>query len=153
MDSKRITDMLRPLPPASCLSKTDKFNGCVHRQVVVGRPPRNAPLHPLHRDRLDTSLARGAQLLSQASMSGFEAAAAAAGTAPSSIAAAATREVTVPGGQVVIRPIGAADVEAASVVITRAFAGSSEAVKLEDVLKGVSLGYHYAARDNGCGRT
>lgn len=37
----------------------------------------------------------------------------------------------------VIRPIGAADVEAASVVITRAFAGSSEAVKLEDVLKDI----------------
>ncbi|KAG2441755.1 hypothetical protein HXX76_003368 [Chlamydomonas incerta] len=43
-------------------------------------------------------------------------------------------EVAVPGGRLVVRPIAAGELQAAGVVLTRAFAGSSEAVSLKEVL-------------------
>ncbi len=45
-------------------------------------------------------------------------------------------EVSVPGGRLVVRPITPGEIQAAGVVLTRAFAGSSEAVSLKEVLSG-----------------
>lgn len=42
--------------------------------------------------------------------------------------------VGIPSGQVTIQPLGEADVQGAALLLTRAFAGTAEAVKLDETL-------------------
>ncbi|PNW71507.1 hypothetical protein CHLRE_16g657150v5 [Chlamydomonas reinhardtii] len=61
-------------------------------------------------------------------------------------------EVAVLGGRLVVRPITAGEIQAAGVVLTRAFAGSSEAVSLKEVLQDLETqgGAGGAAAATGC---
>jgi hypothetical protein len=52
----------------------------------------------------------------------------------SEAATAVCSTVDTPSGQVTIQPLGEGDVQGAALLLTRAFAGTAEAVKLDEAL-------------------